>query len=73
MSRKGNCYDNSVMKTFFGRLKPEIYYGCETEYSSLNVFVVTIKSTSTITITTGVRKNKMDAKCKLWGAFMCLG
>ena len=21
MSRKGNCYDNSIMETFFGRLK----------------------------------------------------
>ena len=22
MSRKGNCYDNSIMETFFGRMKP---------------------------------------------------
>ena len=27
MSRKGNCYDNSVMESFFGLLKQEIYYG----------------------------------------------
>lgn len=27
MSRKGNCYDNSVMENFFGLLKQEIYYG----------------------------------------------
>lgn len=27
MSRKGNYYDNSVMKNFFGILKQEIYYG----------------------------------------------
>ena len=26
MSRKGNCYDNSVMENFFGLLKQEIYY-----------------------------------------------
>jgi len=32
MSRKGNCYDNSVMENFFGLLKQEIYYG-ETYYS----------------------------------------
>ncbi len=25
MSRKGNCYDNCIMETFFGRLKNEIY------------------------------------------------
>ena len=29
MSRKGNCYDNYVMETFFGRLKTEIYYRFE--------------------------------------------
>ena len=27
MSRKGNCYDNSVMENFFGVLKQEMYYG----------------------------------------------
>jgi len=27
MSRKGNCYDNSLMENFFGILKQEIYYG----------------------------------------------
>ena len=27
MSRKGNCYDNSIMETFFGRIKTEMYYG----------------------------------------------
>ena len=27
MSRKGNCYVNSVMENFFGLLKQEIYYG----------------------------------------------
>ena len=26
MSRKGNCYDNSVMENFFGLLKTEYYY-----------------------------------------------
>ena len=27
MSRKGNCYDNSVMENFFGILKQDMYYG----------------------------------------------
>lgn len=26
MSRKGNCYDNSVMENFFGHLKSELIY-----------------------------------------------
>ena len=32
MSRKGNCYDNSVMENFFGIMKQEMYYG-EVYYS----------------------------------------
>lgn len=32
MSRKGNCYDKSVMENFFGILKQEMYYGA-TYYS----------------------------------------
>ena len=27
MSRKGNCYDNAVMESFFELLKQEIYHG----------------------------------------------
>ena len=38
MSRKGNCYDNCVMETFFGRLKNEMFYGLENEYESFDVF-----------------------------------
>lgn len=38
MSRKGNCYDNSVMETFFGRLKNEMYYGFEQNYDSFEAF-----------------------------------
>ena len=38
MSRKGNCYDNCVMETFFGRLKNEMFYGSEKEYTSFESF-----------------------------------
>ena len=38
MSRKGNCYDNCVMETFFGRLKNEMFFGYEKEYTSFEVF-----------------------------------
>lgn len=38
MSRKGNCYDNCIMETFFGRMKNEMYYGCEKEYLSFEEF-----------------------------------
>lgn len=38
MSRKGNCYDNCIMETFFGRMKNEMYYGNEMNYSSFEEF-----------------------------------
>ncbi|WP_231718348.1 IS3 family transposase [Lagierella massiliensis] len=43
MSRKGNCYDNSIMETFFGRLKNEVFYGYEKSYSSFEEFSKTIE------------------------------
>jgi putative transposase len=36
MSRKGNCYDNSVMENFFGILKSEFYHN--QKFSSLDQF-----------------------------------
>ena len=38
MSRKGNCYDNCIMETFFGRLKNEMFYGHEKEFTSFEHF-----------------------------------
>ena len=38
MSRKGNCYDNCIMETFFGRLKNEMFYGYEKSYPSFETF-----------------------------------
>ena len=43
MSRKGNCYDNCVMETFFGRLKNEMFYGHEKEYESFDRFAKAIE------------------------------
>lgn len=42
MSRKGNCYDNCVMETFFGRLKNEMYYGYEKNYKSFDEFALAV-------------------------------
>ena len=44
MSRKGNCYDNSIMETFFGRLKNEMFYGFEKDYNSFEMFSAAIAS-----------------------------
>ena len=43
MSRKGNCYDNCIMETFFGRLKNEMYYGYERCYESFESFKIAIE------------------------------
>lgn len=43
MSRKGNCYDNCIMETFFGRLKNEMFYGHEKEYKSFEEFAKAIE------------------------------
>ncbi len=37
MSRKGNCYDNSVMENFFGLLKTEFFYN--QSFSSVENFL----------------------------------
>lgn len=38
MSRKGNCMDNSIMESFFGVMKNEMFYGHESEYKSFDQF-----------------------------------
>ena len=43
MSRKGNCYDNYIMETFFGRMKNEMYYGYEKEYTSFEMFAKAVE------------------------------
>lgn len=35
MSRKGNCYDNCIMETFFGRMKNEMYMGTKMNINHL--------------------------------------
>ena len=44
MSRKGNCYDNCIMETFFGRMKNEMYYGNEKSYRSFEEFSKAVKT-----------------------------
>ena len=38
MSKKGNCYDNCIVETFFGRMKTEMFYGFESKYTSFELF-----------------------------------
>ena len=48
MSRKGNCYDNCIMETFFGRLKNEMFYGYEKEYTSFEIFSKAIAASTNL-------------------------
>ena len=43
MSRKGNCYDNCIMETFFSRLKNELYYGYEKDFKSFEDFSMAVE------------------------------
>lgn len=43
MSRKGNCYDNCIMETFFGRMKNEMFYDQENAYTSFEKFSDAVK------------------------------
>ena len=43
MSRKGNCYDNCIMETFFGRMKNEMYYGYEKDFKSFEEFATAVE------------------------------
>ena len=43
MSQKGNCYDNCIMETFFGRTKNEMYYGYEKEFKSFEEFSIVVE------------------------------
>lgn len=42
MSRKGNCLDNCVMENFFGKMKNEMFYGHEYEFTSLDELELTM-------------------------------
>ena len=60
MSRKGNCYDNCIMKTFFGRLKNEMFYGYEKKNTLLLRSSQKQSRTILITITTEEFKPKQN-------------
>ena len=55
MSRKGNCYDNSVMENFFGIMKSEFLY--LKEFESIEHFKEELKNIFIITIQNGLKQN----------------
>ena len=44
MSRKGNCLDNSPMENFFGRMKNEMFYDHEYEFTSIEHLIQEIEN-----------------------------
>lgn len=74
MSRKGNCYDNCIIETFFGRMKNEMYYGYEKEYTSFEIFDKAVEEY--IDYYNNIRiqaKTKWMPPVKYREASMCLG
>ncbi len=66
MSRKGNCYDNCIMETFFGRMKTEMYYGFEKEYKSVEDFSNAVDRYINYYNNDRIQeKNKMDVSCTI--------
>ncbi len=64
MSRKGNCYDNSIMETFFGRMKNEMYYGYEKIINLLKNSRMQLKNIFTTTTTKEFRKKTVQNGCQ---------
>ncbi|SWU17623.1 transposase [Klebsiella pneumoniae] len=44
MSRRGNCWDNSPMERFFGRVKNEMFYGRKWADITLEKFICLLDS-----------------------------
>jgi len=42
MSRKGNCLDNSIMESFFGTMKKEMFYGHEKDFPDFDSFYAAV-------------------------------
>lgn len=42
MSRKGNCMDNGIMESFFGKLKNEMFHGHEYEFDTIDELIKSI-------------------------------
>ena len=56
------------METFFGRLKNEMFYGYEKDYSSFNEFSEAIRKYIEYYNNERIQVKKMDASCKIQGS-----
>jgi len=60
------------METLFGRLKTEIYYGCQMEYPSFNAFAVVIEEYINYNNNKRIQKKQNGCPVKYREASMCL-
>ena len=68
MSRKGNCYDNCIIETFFARMKNEMFYGLEKQYSTFKEFQTAVKDYIDYYNNKRIQeKTKMDVPCSIQG------
>lgn len=43
MSRKGNCFDNCIIESFFGHMKNEMFYGHEKDFKTYDEFKIAVR------------------------------
>lgn len=62
------CIDNSIMESFFGRLKNEMYYGLKSTYKTFEEFSKAIDEyINYFNYRKNSIQNKMDVSCKIRG------
>lgn len=59
MSRKGNCYDNCIIESFFGHMKNEMFYGKEFKYKTFEEFSKAVDEYITY-----YNEERINSKCK---------
>ena len=67
MSRKGNCYDNSIMEIFFGRMKMKCITGSEKNTLRSRYFEAVKEYIHDFQQGKDSEKNKMDASRNISG------
>ena len=64
MSRKGNCYDNCIIESFFGHMKNEMFYGREFEFKTFEEFSKAVDEYIDY-----YNRERINSKCKYFSPF----
>ena len=64
MSRKGNCYDNCIIESFFGHMKNEMFYGREYEFKTFEEFSKAVDEYIDY-----YNRERINSKCKYFSPY----